>query len=72
MNGIIEGKPYYRACVWIKNGTDDALFMDYFTTKREAISAIKRFKKNYTGQDELDCYARLLDEDGNAVCDFDV
>jgi hypothetical protein len=72
MQGYVEGRPYYRACAWEKAGGDPLVY-EYFTTKREAISCLKKFKKTYEGYvNELDCYARLFDENGDSVDDFDV
>lgn len=72
MKGYIEGKPFYRANVWVKNGTGDALLREEFTTKREAVSRINKFKKNYAEQNELDCYVQLLDEYEFCIDSFDV
>ena len=72
MKGYVEGKPFYRAFVWEKDGAYDWLLKEAFTTKREAISCIKTFKKTYTGSKELDCYVRLYDENECTVDDFDV
>lgn len=57
-------KPYYEANVWIKNGTGDPLLLESFTTKREAVSCVKAFKKSYKGEAELDCFVKHFDKDG--------
>lgn len=63
MKGYELGKPFWQANVWIKNGKGDPLALEEFTTKREAISYIKAYRKQYKGQDELDCYISHFDED---------
>ncbi len=55
-------KPHYEANVWIKNGTGDPLLLETYTTKREAIECIKKFKKQYKGAEELDCFVNHFDE----------
>ena len=56
MKGYQIGKPFYQANVWIKNGCGDPLLLEEFTTKREAVNCIKRFKNQYKGTNELECY----------------
>lgn len=63
-----EYRPYYEANVWIENGGGDPLLLEGFTTKREAISCIKAFKKQYNGSEKLDCFVKHFDED--ECCDF--
>ena len=63
MKGYELGKPFWQANVWIKNGKGDPLALEEFTTKREAINYIKAYRKQYKGQDELDCYISHFDED---------
>lgn len=72
MKGYVEGKPFYRANVWVKNGIGDALLREEFTTKREAIACINKFRKTYTENAELDCYVQLCDEYEYCVDSFDV
>lgn len=72
MKGYEIGKPFYQANVWIKNGKGDPLLLEEFTTKREAVKCIKDFVKQYTGDDELDCYVSRFDEDECSDYSFDV
>ena len=71
-SGDRDGRPYYEANVWIYNGKGDPLALEYFSTKREAVAFIKRFKKAYKGTERLDCYVNRFDEEGNWEDYFDV
>jgi hypothetical protein len=71
MKGYVFGKPSYQANVWIKNGCDPILLAE-FTTKKEAVDCIKKFRKQYKGNDELNCYVRYFDENGYSYYTFDV
>lgn len=62
MKGYEIGKPFYQANVWVKYGCGDPLLLEEFTTKREAIDCIKKFKKSYKGENELECYVSHFDE----------
>ena len=66
----IEGREYYEACV-IEDG-NGYLLLDFFTTKNEAIKAVKMCKKNYKGEKELDCFVRLHDKDGFGIEDHNL
>lgn len=62
MKGYQFGKPFFQANVWVKNGIGDALMLEEFTTKKEAVMCIKKFKKYYKGNDELECFVKHFDE----------
>ena len=66
----LDGKPHYEACVW-ENG-NKCLLLDFYTTKSEAIKAVKTCKKSYKGDNALDCFIRLHDEDGFGIEDYDL
>ena len=68
----LDGRPYYEANVWIYNGKGDPLALEYYSTKREAVAFIKRFKKTYKGNERLDCFVKLFDEEGCTVDSWDV
>jgi hypothetical protein len=72
MKGYENGRPFYQANVWIKNGVGDPLLLEEFTTKREAVKCIKDFVKKYKCDDELDCYVSHFDEDECSDYSFDV
>lgn len=65
-----EGREHYESCV-IEDG-NKYLLLDFFTTKSEAIKAVKTCKKNYKGEKELDCFVRLHDEYGFGIEDYDL
>lgn len=56
-------KPHYEANVCLWNGTGDPLLLEKFTTKREAIACINKFRKAYKGGERLDCYVNHFDDD---------
>lgn len=62
MKGYVDGKPFYQANIWVENGIGDPLLLEEFTTKREAINCIKKFRKQYKGKDKLSCYVKHFDE----------
>ena len=72
MKGYVIGKPFYQANVWIRDGRGDPLLLEEFTTKREAVDCVKKFKKQYKGKDELDCYVKRFDEDECSDYSFNV
>ena len=72
MKGYEIGKPFYQANVWIKNGVGDPLLLEEFTTKKEAVACINKFRKAYKGGQELECYVSHFDEDGFSEYSFDV
>lgn len=72
MKGYQNGKPFYQANVWVENGLGDPLLLEEFTTKKEAVSCIKKFKKNYKGNDELECFVKRFDENECTDYSFDV
>ena len=57
-----EYKSHWEANVWIYNGKGDPLFLESYTTKREAVKAIKDFVKSYKGSERLDCFVNHFDE----------
>jgi hypothetical protein len=61
MKGYKTGKPFYQANVWIKNGRGDPLLLEEYTTKNEAVNCIKKFKRQYNGTVELECYVSHFD-----------
>ena len=64
------GIKYYEACV-VDNG-QKFLLEDFFTTKKEAIDAVKECKKKYKGEKELDCFVRLHDKNGFGINDINL
>ena len=66
----IEEREYYEACV-IEDG-NKYLLLDFFTTKNEAIKAVKTFKRKYKGEKEIDCFVRLHDENGFGIEDYNL
>lgn len=67
-----EGKPFYEANVWVKNGVGDPLLLEFFPTRREAIACVRAFKKAYTGGKPLDCYVNKFDEEANWEAVWDI
>lgn len=65
-------KPFYQANIWIKGGIGDPLLIEDFTTKRDAVACIKKFKKSYQGESELECYVSHFDKDCCSDYSFDV
>ena len=72
MKGYTIGQPFYQANIWIKNCCGDPLLLEEFTTKREALSCIKTFVKQYNGQEELECYISHFDKNGFSEYSIDV
>lgn len=66
----LDGRQYCEANVWEENG--NCLYLDFYTTKSEAIKEVKAYKKSYKGTKELDCFVRLHDENGFGIADYDV
>ena len=64
------GIKYYEACV-VEDG-NKYLLLDFFTTKDEAIKAVKTCKKNYKGEKDLDCFVRLHDKNGFGINDINL
>lgn len=44
----IEGREHYESCVI--EGGNKYLLLDFFTTKNEAIKAVKKCKRKYKGE----------------------
>lgn len=65
-----DGKKHYSANVWEINGKH--LLFQFYTTKKEAIKAVKAYKKSYKGNKELDCYVRLYDKYGFSIEAYDI
>ena len=65
-----DGKKHYSANVWEINGKP--LLIQFYTTKKEAIKAVKACKKSYEGNKEIDCYVRLYDEYGFSIEAYDI
>lgn len=66
----IDGREYYEACVYENGNT--CLLDEFYTTKTEAMKAVRTCKKSYKGNFDLDCFVRLFDEDGMGVEDYDL
>ena len=66
----IDGKQHYEANVWEVNG--NCLYLDFYSTKNEAIKAVKAYKKSYKGNKELDCFVTLFDENGFSIESYNV
>lgn len=70
INWFDEVKTMYEAVVW---EDDNYLLLDEdYTTKSEAIKAVKAFKKNYNGKGKLECYVRFVDFENDWVQDFNL
>lgn len=70
LNWFDEVKTMYEAVVW---EDDNNLLLDEgYTTKSEAVKAVKAFKKNYNGKGKLDCYVRFFDFENDWVQDFNL
>lgn len=67
-----EYKPHFEANVWIYNGSGDPLLIEKFTTKREAVACINKFRKEYKGGERLDCFVNHFDETDCTDYSFDV
>ena len=66
----LNGKQYYEANVWEEN--EGWLLCDCYSTKNEAIKAVKTYKKNYKGNKKLDCFVRLHDKNGIGIVDYNI
>ena len=66
----LEGKKYYESCVWEQG--NNCILLEFYTTKAEAIKSVKTCKKNYKGNNELDCFVRLHDENGFGIEDYNL
>ena len=64
------GKEYYETVVYEVDRI--CLLLNFYTTKAEAVKAVKDFKKSYKGKYQLDCFVRRHDEYGFAIADYDV
>ena len=60
----------YEAVVW-ENG-NNLLLDEYYTTKAEAVKAVKAVKKSYKVNGELDCYVRYYDYWDGTTQDFNL
>lgn len=70
LNWFDEVKTMYEAVVW---EDDNNLLLDEgYTTKSEAVKAVKAFKKNYNGKGKLECYVRFFDFENDWVQDFNL
>lgn len=66
----IDGRKHYEACVY--EGGNNILLCEFYSTKAEAIKAVKNCKKGYQGNNKLDCFVRFHDEEGFGIKDFDL
>lgn len=70
INWFEEVKTMYEAVVW---EDDNNLLLDEdYTTKSEAVKAVKAFKKNYNGKGKLECYVRFFDFENDWVQDYNL
>lgn len=70
INWFDEVKIMYEAVVW---EDDNNLLLDEdYTTKSEAVKAVKAFKKNYNGKGKLECYVRFFDFENDWVQDYNL
>lgn len=70
LNWFEGDRPFWEANVWIYNGVGDALLLERFTTKAEAIKCVKDFRKKYKGGDRLDCFVSRFDAD--EFCEYSI
>ena len=66
----LDNRRFYGAYVWELD--NKCILQDFYTTKAEAIKAVKTCKKNYKGNKELDCYVRLYDENEFEIEDYNL
>lgn len=66
----VEKIKVYEALVW-ENG-NKLLLLEHYTTKAEAVKAVKAVKKSYKGSGELDCYVRFFDHKNGIVKDYEI
>lgn len=66
-----ETTAVYEACVW-EDGNINLMEGEYYTTKAEAVNAVKTCKKNYKGNGELDCFVRYHDYWNDVVEDYEI
>ncbi len=60
----------YEALLWENDNT--LLLDEYYTTKSEAVRAVRAAKKSYKGNGKLDCYVRYFDYQNDTVTDFNL
>lgn len=60
----------YNAVVW-ENG-NECILDEYYTTKSEAVKAVKAVKKSYKGNGEIDCFVRYFDYQNDTTQDFNL
>lgn len=65
-----EAMRVYEAVVE-KDG-NRCLLANHYSTKTEAVEAVKTFKANYKGKGELYCYVRYFDNYNDTVQDFNL
>ena len=65
-----DGKKYYEANVW--KGNEHCIYLEFYTTKNEAIKAVKDYKKSYKGNIKLDCFVTLFDENGFSIESYNI
>lgn len=70
INWFDEAMMVYEAAVW-EDG-NGYLLANYYSTKAEAVKAVKTFKANYKGNGELDCYVRCFNNYNDTVQDFNL
>lgn len=66
----IEKIKVYEALAW-ENG-NKLLLLEHYTTKAEAVKAVKAVKKSYKGSGKLDCYVRYFDHKNGTTQDFNL
>ena len=63
-------KRYYNSVAWEDGNV--LLLDEYYTTKREAINAVNKFKKDYNKNYHLDCFVRVFEDEGFSVQDINL
>ena len=66
----LDGKKFYGA--YVCELGNKWILLEFYTTKAEAIKAVKNCKKSYKGNKELDCHVRLYDENGLGIAVYDI
>lgn len=66
----VEKIKVYECLVW-ENG-NKLLLIEHYTTKSEAVKAVKTVKKSYKGNGKLDCYVRYFDHKNDVVKDYEI
>lgn len=65
-----DRRKHYEAIVWEVHGY--CLYFEFYSTKNEAIKAVKAYKKSYKGNKKLDCYVKLVNKNWLSIKDYDI